>query len=118
MCVFTGRDTDTIWLKRLSDSSMSNNIIGSSRLLDEPRLDRFEDLHVFDSLWDIPDLVSVDHEDTTGRTGVFALDRSWVDGFTVFGHVCWVVDDLSDQKTTSKIVLGIGSDFELQCQCD
>jgi hypothetical protein len=95
---------------------MSNNIIRSSRFLDKPRLDRFQDLHVLDSLWYIPNLVGIDHEDTSGRSGVLAGDGSWVDRCSVFGHVCWVIDDFSDEETSSEIVLCVCSDLELGCQ--
>jgi len=97
---------------------MSNNIIRSSRFLNEPRLDRFQDLHVLDSLWYIPNLVGINHKDTSGRSGVLACDGSWVDWCSVFGHVCWVVDDFTDKKTSSKIVLSVCSDLELIVSLD
>jgi hypothetical protein len=37
MCVFTCRDADTIRLESLSDGGMTEDIVWSSRLLDEPR---------------------------------------------------------------------------------
>jgi len=113
MCVFTSSDPNTMRFQCFSNSSMSNNIIRSSRFLNEPRLDWFQDLHVLDSLRYVPNLVGVDHEDTSGWTGIFASDGSWVDGCSVFGHVCGVVDDFTDEETTSEIVLSVGSDLEL-----
>jgi len=118
MSMFTSGNTNTIRLQCLSNRSMANNIIRSSRFLNEPRLDRFQDLHVLNSLWYIPNLVGINHEDTSGRTSVLAGDRSWVDGCSVFGHVCWVIDDFSDEETSSKIVLCVGTDLELDCQLE
>lgn len=129
MGVFTGSDTDTVRLECLSDSRVTDNIIRSSGLLDEPRLDGLEDLHVLDSLGDVPDLysglaksskqearrtVGIHHQDTSGRPGVLALDRRWADGFSVLGDVFWVVDDFTDQHASSQIVMCVGSDLELQ----
>ena len=37
VCVLTGRDANTIWLESLPDGGMAEDIIWSSRFLDEPR---------------------------------------------------------------------------------
>jgi hypothetical protein len=78
-----------------------NNIIWSSRFFNEPRLDRFQDLHVLDSLRDVPDLIGIDHEDTSGGSSVLASDRGGIDGRSIFGHVVGVIDDTSDKETSS-----------------
>lgn len=56
MGVLSGSHSDAVWLEGLSDSGVTNGIIGSSWLLDEPWLEGFKLLHVLDSLRDIPDL--------------------------------------------------------------
>lgn len=136
--VFTGSDTDAIWLERFTDVGVSDDIIWGSRFLNEPRLDGLENLHVLDSLRDVPNLcsglalctvsracsegkgrrtVGIDHEDTACGSGVLACDRSWINGFTVLRDVVGVVDDTADQETSSEIVLRVRSDLELMwCQ--
>lgn len=59
MSVFTGSDTDAVGFEGFSDSGVTDNVIGGSRLLDEPGLDGLENLHVLDSLRDVPDLCTV-----------------------------------------------------------
>lgn len=54
--MFTGSDTDIEGLEGLSNGRVSNGIIGSGRLFNEPRLQGLKLLHVLNSLRDIPDL--------------------------------------------------------------
>lgn len=129
MGVLSGSDSDTVWLEGLSDSGVTNGIIRSSWLLDEPWLEGFKLLHVLDSLRDIPDLyrvglvlvvvtevvltVGIHHQDTSSGTGVLVGNRGGVD-LSASRHVLWVVDNRSDEETSSEIIVGIGSDLELQ----
>jgi hypothetical protein len=54
--VLTGGDANAVWLESLADGGVADGIIRRCGLLNEPRLERLELLHVLDSLWDIPDL--------------------------------------------------------------
>jgi hypothetical protein len=56
MCVLSCCNTDVKGLEGFSDSGVSNSIIRCGRFFDEPRLEGFKLLHVFNSLWDVPDL--------------------------------------------------------------
>lgn len=78
---------------------------------DLPRLERLQLLHVLDSLGDVPNLVGVDHENTPGRSSVLALNRLGVDVLPVVPDVLRVVDDRSDQHSSTEIVLPVGTDF-------
>jgi hypothetical protein len=85
----------------------------TTNLLDEPRLELLELNHVVDSVSNIPDLVGIDHEDASGGTGVLVLDCLGVDLLSSLGQVLGVVDDGSDDVSSSEIVLDVGSDLEL-----
>jgi hypothetical protein len=56
MRVLSGSNSDTVWLQRLSNCSMTDDIIRSGRFFDEADAMGSTLLHVLDSLWDVPDL--------------------------------------------------------------
>jgi hypothetical protein len=60
--VLPGSDSDTKGLESLADGSVTNDIVRGSRLLDEPRLEGLEDLHVLDRLRDVPYLCTISAE--------------------------------------------------------
>ena len=57
--------------------------------------------------------VGIDHEDTASGTGILSFDGFGINGLAVFRHVGGVVDDAPDQLTSTKIIGGISTDFEL-----
>lgn len=138
MGVFTCSDADIDGFEGFSNGSVSHGIIGSSRLFNEPRLQGFELLHVLYSLRHIPDLwikrvrnlrmgmvfffffdlrrltVGVDHQYTACGAGILVGDRGGIDRFSIFGHVGGIVNDGSDQSSSSKIIFRVGADFELK----
>lgn len=57
--------------------------------------------------------VGIHHQDTSSWTGVLVGDSGRID-LSASRDVLWVVNDRSDQETSSQIVIGIGSDLELQ----
>ena len=58
--------------------------------------------------------VGVDHQYTACRAGILVGDRGGVDRFSIFGHVGGIVNDGSDESSSSKIIFRIGADFELK----
>lgn len=58
--------------------------------------------------------VGVDHQDCSRSRGVLASDRLGRDFLSPLGEVLGVIDDLSDDATSSKVVLHVPSDLELQ----
>lgn len=54
--VLAGGNTDSVWFEALANCSVSQSIIRSCGLFNEPRLDGLEVLDVFDGLLDIPNL--------------------------------------------------------------
>ena len=126
--VLSGSDTDAVRLEGLSDGGVSDRVVRSGGLLDEPGLEGLKLLHVLDSLRDVPDLcmgsaraielvdmtltVGVNHQDAASGTGVLALDRGRVNGSSG-RQVLGVVNDGSDQETSSEVVLRVGSDLQL-----
>lgn len=57
--VFTSRDTDSVRLEALADSSVSKSIIRCRWFLNEPRLDRLKELDIINCLFDVPNLCFV-----------------------------------------------------------
>lgn len=105
--------------------------------LNPPGLERLELLHVLDRRRDVPDLwkrketsdsfntgqrsrmkrrptVGVDHQDRSSSRGILASDRLGRDLLSPLGQVLGVVNDLSDDATSSEVVLHVPSDLELQ----
>lgn len=93
MCVFAGRDADTVRLQTATNGSVAKDVVGGGGLFDEPGkrrlvgertidgkeadepwLDLLETLDVVDGLLNVPDLVSVDHEHCTSRSSVLPTD--------------------------------------------
>src|SRR5450759_2142795 len=58
--VLAGRDTDGRY--RLADAAVAEDVIGTGRFLDPPRLHLSKAAHRIDRLVDSPDLVRVDHQ--------------------------------------------------------
>lgn len=58
--------------------------------------------------------VGVHHQYTACRAGILVGDGSGVDRFSVFRHVGRVVNDRSDQSSSSKIIFRVGADFKLE----
>jgi hypothetical protein len=58
--------------------------------------------------------VGVDHQDRSSSRGVLASDRLGRDLLSPLGQVLGVVNDLSDDATSSEVVLHVPSDLELQ----
>lgn len=59
----TSSDTNAVRLECLTNGLVAEDIVRAGRLLDEPRLELGELLHVLDGLWDGPDLVGINHEE-------------------------------------------------------
>ena len=87
-----GSNTNSVRLERLADSLVTENVVRAGRLLDEPRLELGELLHVLDGLRDGPDLVGIDHEEVA----------------------LVVADDLSGDAQSLLVFGDAGSDLELE----
>lgn len=53
---FSGGDADSVRAECVTNGFVAENVVWRSGLLDEPWLELFEVLHVFDGFWDGPDL--------------------------------------------------------------
>lgn len=109
MSMLSGCDANAVRLESLADGGMTQYIIWSCRLLDEPRLNLLELLDIVDGLWNIPNLsqasastdgyrnlsylVGVDHENRTSWSGILAYETGWVWSNVPGWEILWVVDD-------------------------
>jgi len=133
MCMFACRDANTIWLESLSDGGMTEDIVWSSGLFNEPGGRRSEwprgksrspvpglnfsqAFGVLDRLIHLPNLVRVNHQYRTRRSSIFSL-QSWavrIQRLLALGKVLRIVDDGSDEFTSSEVRLEVTSDFHLE----
>lgn len=133
VCMFAGRDANPIRLEGLSDGRMAEDIIRSSRFLDEPRkwilertcgssvhpiprLDLSQAAGVLNRLVHLPYLVRIDHQHCTRRSSILSL-QLWAIRITrppVLGEVLRVVDNGSDEFSSSEVRLKVASDFHLE----
>lgn len=127
--MFTSRDTDPIRLESLSDGSMPEDIVWSSRLLDEPRRRRSgrpshnwgsshtprlnfgQAFGILDRLVHVPHLVRVNHQHCTCRSSVLSL-QSWA--IRVVGEVLRIINDGANEFASSEVRLKVAPDFHLE----
>lgn len=112
--VLSRGDSDAVGLEGLADLGMAGDVVRGGGLLNEPRVERLELLHVVDSLSDVPDLVGVDHENAASGSGVLALDGLRGNLLAPLGKVFGVVNDLADNATAAEVVLDVRSDLKLE----
>ena len=89
-------------------------LVRSSRLLDKPGFDLRELLHILNSLWDIPYLVRIDHEDTARRPCVLPFDAARERVFPSCREVGRIVNDGADDLPAAEVGLDAGAHLHLE----
>lgn len=74
--MFARRNAHAIFGQRFPDSRVAQNVVGRRGLLDKPRLEFHQLLHVFDCFRHTPDLVRVDHQDVV-RVVAYHIPREF-----------------------------------------